>query len=66
MMVAIQIKEGLYRNQYLAKKKFPLAIEVFGCLHQQVDNFLHHCANMAWVANVSKGPLLLILGAFYR
>jgi hypothetical protein len=42
---------------------FPFAIEVFSCLHQQVGDFFHQCANMAWLA---KGdPLNIILCAFY-
>jgi hypothetical protein len=27
---------------------FLLVIEIFGCLHQQVESFLHWCANIAW------------------
>ncbi len=66
MMMATQTKERLYRNQYLVDLFFPLAIEIFGCLHQHVDNFLHRGANMAWTAKVFRSPPLLILCAFYR
>jgi len=42
--VVAQANEGLYQDRY-SIVVFPLAIEAFGCLHQQVDNFFHHCIN---------------------
>jgi len=33
--------------------------------HQQVDNFFHHCANVAWITKGSRGPLP-VLPAFYN
>jgi hypothetical protein len=66
MIVAIPKKEGLYWDQYLVDLFLPLAVEIFGCLHQQLDNFFHCCANMAWPTKVFKGLLLLILCAFYK
>jgi hypothetical protein len=36
--IAAQMKEGIYCNCYPANMFFPLAIEVFGCFHQQSDN----------------------------
>jgi hypothetical protein len=65
-MVVIQAKEGLYQDRCLVNLFFLLVIEIFKCLHQQIDNFLHHCVNMAWVAKGFKSFLLLILHAFYR
>jgi hypothetical protein len=66
MMVATQIKEGLYRDWYLANLFLHLAVEVFGCLHQHVDEKIHCCANMAWASKVFRSLPLLILHAFYR
>lgn len=65
-MVVIQAKERLYQDQYPTNLFLLLAIEIFGCLHQQIDNFLYHCVNMAWVAKASRSLPLLILHAFYR
>jgi hypothetical protein len=44
--VVIQVKEKLYRDCYLMAMFFPLAIEIFGCFHQQANNFLYQCVNM--------------------
>jgi len=61
-----QTKEGLYQDQYLVDLFFPLVIEIFGCLHQQADNFFHCYANMALVAKGFKSPFLSVLHAFYK
>jgi hypothetical protein len=45
---------------------FPLVIKVFGCLHQQANNFLYQCANMVRLAKGFGGPPLGILHAFYQ
>jgi hypothetical protein len=55
-----------YYNWYLADQFSPLAIKVFGCLHQHVDDFSHLCANMTWSAKGFKGLPLLILHSFYK
>jgi hypothetical protein len=55
-----------YHNQHPMDDFIPLAIEMFWCLHWKVDDFLHHCANMAWSVKGSNGPLLSILCSFYR
>jgi hypothetical protein len=34
-------KEGLYHNRHPINKFLPLVIKVFGCLHQQANDFLH-------------------------
>jgi hypothetical protein len=39
-------KEGFYHNQHLVDAFLPLAIYVFGCLHQQANTFFLQCANM--------------------
>jgi hypothetical protein len=44
----------------------PLAIKIFACLHQQANNFLHQCVNMAWSTKGFGGPYLLILHSFYK
>ncbi len=35
-------------NRHPKNDFIPLVIEIFGCLHQHVNDFFHHCANMAW------------------
>ncbi len=39
-MIATQAKIVSYCDQHLEDDFIPLAIKMFGCLHQQVDNFL--------------------------
>lgn len=56
---------SLYHDQYPTNQFFPLAIEVFGCLYQKVDNFLHWCANMVWSLKGFGGLPLLVLHSFY-
>jgi len=43
-----------------------LVIEDFKCLHQQVDEFFHQCANMVWGVKGTLGPPLLVLCTFYK
>jgi hypothetical protein len=38
----------------------------FWCLHQQFDNFLHKCVNMAWTTKGPESPPLPMLCSFYR
>jgi hypothetical protein len=45
---------------------FPLAIEIFGRLHQQTNNFFHRCASMIWLTNGTNNPPLVVLHAFYK
>jgi len=47
MTLVAQVKEGLYRDHYLVDMFLPFVIKVFGSLHQETDNFLHQCGNMA-------------------
>ncbi len=41
IIVVIHAKDNIYCNQFSAKMFFLVAIEGFGCLHQQVDKFFH-------------------------
>jgi hypothetical protein len=41
----VQAKERSYYNGHPTKQFLPLVIEVFGCLHNHVNVFLHNCAN---------------------
>jgi hypothetical protein len=50
VIVVAQAKDYLYYDRFPMDMFLPFAIKVFGCLHQQVDEFLHQCANMAWGA----------------
>ncbi len=64
--LVVQVKEGLYCDYYPTDVFFLLAIEVFGCFHQQADNYVHQCANMVWWAKGIVGLPLLVLCFFYR
>jgi len=64
--IEAQTKEGFYRNWFPIDMFIPLAIEVFGCLHQHANGFLHQCANMMWATKGIKGLPLSILHAFYK
>jgi hypothetical protein len=52
----IATKVVSYCDQHLEDDLILLVIEIFGCLHQHVDDFFHQCANMAWLAKGSRGP----------
>jgi len=66
MIVTVQAKEGLYHDWHLTCAFLPFAIELFGCLHHQVDDFLHQCINIVWLANSIGGFPLAVLGALYK
>ncbi len=44
----------------------PLAIKVYGCLHQHANDFFHQCVSMTWLAKGTDGLHLRVLCAFYR
>jgi hypothetical protein len=44
--IETQMNEGIYHDWFPIDMFLPLVIKVFGCLHQQVNEFLHQCANM--------------------
>ncbi len=50
----------------MGHKLLPLAMEVFGCLHKQMNVFLHNCANVIWSLKRLDGPSLSILVTFPR
>jgi hypothetical protein len=66
MTITAQAKVMSYRDRHFEDDFISLIIEIFGYLHQQVNDFLHQCANMAWLTKGSRGPLLLIICSFYR
>jgi hypothetical protein len=37
-----------------------------GVLHQLLDDFIHQCASMAWLAKGINGFLIIILHVFYK
>ncbi len=39
MFLAVEMKERFYCDYYLADVFFPLAMEIFECLHQHANNF---------------------------
>jgi hypothetical protein len=59
-----QAKEKNYRNQHPIDQFFPVAIEVFGCLHKHAYVFLHKCANAICSLTGTKGLHLSTLGTF--
>ncbi len=61
---AFQAKEMNYCNQHPNDQFFPLAIEIFWCLHKHVDVFLHECANAIWSLKRPKGPPFFVLVTF--
>jgi hypothetical protein len=61
---ATQAKKWRYHNQHLINQFLLLTMEVFGCLHKQVDVFLHNCANAIWSLKGPKSPPLSILVIF--
>jgi hypothetical protein len=66
MTLVAHVKEGFYRDHYPTNMFLPFAIEVFGCLHQKANNFLHQCVNMVWTTKGTKGPPLSMLRSFYK
>jgi hypothetical protein len=61
-----QTKKQNYHDQHLANQLFPLAIEIFGCLHKHVDVFLHNCTNTIWSFKGPESLLLSILITFLQ
>jgi hypothetical protein len=55
-----QVKEWNYCDQHLVNQFLPFVMEVFGCLHKQVDVFLHNCAHAIWSLKGPKGPPLFV------
>jgi hypothetical protein len=60
-----QNKETSYCDRHHIDQFFPLANEVFGCLHKQADVFLHDCANVIWSLKVLEGHHLFVLVTFF-
>jgi hypothetical protein len=66
MTIVAHAKVVSYYDQRPEDDFVLLAIEIFRCLHQQVDNFLHRCANISWLVKDKKGPPLSILRSIYK
>jgi hypothetical protein len=60
-----QIKKRNYRDRHPINQFFPLAIEIFRCLHKQVDVLLHDYANAIWSLKGPKGLHLFSLVTFF-
>jgi len=58
---AIQAKKKIYYDWHPIDQFFLLTIEMFGCLHKQVDVSLHNCANTIWSFKCPKNLLLFVL-----
>jgi hypothetical protein len=61
-----QAKKKSYHYQHPIDQFLPLSIEVFECLHKQVNVFLHNCANAIWSLKGPKGPPLFALIIFFE
>jgi hypothetical protein len=61
---AAQTKKKSYYDQHPTSQFFLLTIEVFGCLHKQVNVFLHDYANAIWSLKWPKDPPLFVLVIF--
>jgi len=61
-----QTKEWSYFDQHPAHQFLPLAIEVSGCLHKNVDVFLHDCANAIWSLKELEGLHISVLITFFQ
>jgi hypothetical protein len=59
-----QAKEQNYCNQHPINQFLPLAVEVFRCLHKQVDVFLHNYANATWSLKGIEGLPLFVFVTF--
>lgn len=45
----------------LGGRIYSLSIKVFGCLHQQTNNFVHRCVNMElWAKDIDGLPLVVL------
>jgi hypothetical protein len=60
-----QANKKSYYNWHPIDQFLPLAIEVFGCLDKQANEFLHHCTNAIWSFKGPKGPPFSILVTFF-
>jgi len=63
---AVQAKKRNYHDQHPTNQFFPLIIDIFGCLHNQANVFLHYCVNAIWSLKGPKGPPLSILVTFLQ
>jgi hypothetical protein len=54
-IVAAQVKDGIYRNQFPTDMSLSLAVQVFKCLHQQANEFFHQLLKeiLSFVTNKS-------------
>jgi hypothetical protein len=57
--ITLQATIKLYCNRHLGDVFLSLVIEIFGCLHEHVENFFHRCANMAWSIKGFGGEALI-------
>jgi hypothetical protein len=55
-----------YHDRHPKDNFIPLAIVIFGCLHQHADNFFLQYVNVAWSMKGFGRPPLLILCSFYK
>ncbi len=56
---ATQVREKSYHDQHTTNQFLLLTIEILGCLHKQVNVFLHDCANVIWsLKGLESFPLL--------
>jgi len=61
----VQVKKKNYHDRHPTNQLISLVIEIFRCLHKQVDVFLHNCANAIWSLKGPKGFHISILVTFF-
>jgi hypothetical protein len=66
VIITTWVKDKFYYDWYLVNMFLLLTIEVFGCLHELVDNFFHWCVNMVWINKSIRSFFILILCSFYK
>ncbi len=66
VIIVAKAKVVSYCDQHLEGAFMPFVVEILRCLHQQRNDFLHQCANMAWSTKGFGGPPLSIIHSFCK
>jgi len=66
VIIVVKAKVVSYCDQHLESVFMPLVVKILKCLHQQMNNFLHQCANMAWSMKGFGGLPFSIIHSFCK
>ncbi len=61
MAIVVQEKIVSYCDRHLKDDFIPLVVEIFGCLHQQANDFLHCIDVLTWHGQQRALEVLLFL-----